>query len=123
MGGVVYWAREMINTPQLDFVSSTLGISSENEDLMSGKSALLIGATGAVGKHVLRELIASKEYTRVGEYGRRVTSKDQLGEGSSKLEQKTLDFEKLEDAGLKDGKWDVVFITYVPSQDCSWAAK
>lgn len=90
---------------------------------MSGKSALLIGATGAVGKHVLRELIASKEYTRVGEYGRRVTSKDQLGEGSSKLEQKTLDFEKLEDAGLKDGKWDVVFITYVPSQDCSWAAK
>lgn len=89
---------------------------------MSGKSALLIGATGAVGKHVLRELIASKEYTRVGEYGRRVTSKDQLGEGSSKLEQKTLDFEKLEDAGLKDGKWDVVFITYVPSQDCYWAA-
>lgn len=88
---------------------------------MSGKSALLIGATGAVGKHVLRELIASKEYTRVGEYGRRVTPKDQLGEGSSKLEQKTLDFEKLEDAGLKDGKWDVVFITYVPSQECYWA--
>ena len=82
---------------------------------MSGKSALIIGATGAVGKNLLRELVASSEFTRVGEYGRRVTPKDKLGEGSSKLEQKTIDFEKLEEAGLKDGKWDVVFVTYVPS--------
>lgn len=82
---------------------------------MSGKSALIIGATGAVGKNLLRELVASSEFTRVGEYGRRVTPKDKLGEGSSKLEQKAIDFEKLEEAGLKDGKWDVVFVTYVPS--------
>ena len=82
---------------------------------MSGKSALIIGATGAVGKNLLRELVASSEFTRVGEYGRRVTPKDKLGEGSSKLEQKAIDFEKLDEAGLKDGKWDVVFVTYVPS--------
>ena len=82
---------------------------------MSGKSALIIGATGAVGKNLLRELVASSEFTRVGEYGRRVTPNDKLGEGSSKLEQKAIDFEKLEEAGLKDGKWDVVFVTYVPS--------
>ena len=82
---------------------------------MSGKSALIIGATGAVGKNLLRELVASSEFTRVGEYGRRVTPKDNLGEGSSKLEQKAIDFEKLDEAGLKDGKWDVVFVTYVPS--------
>lgn len=83
---------------------------------MTGKSALLIGATGAVGKHVLRELLASKEFTRVGEYGRRVTPKEQFsGIDSSKLEQKTINFESLEDAGLKDGKWDVVFVTYVYS--------
>ena len=82
---------------------------------MSGKSALIIGATGAVGKNLLRELVASSEFTRVGEYGRRVTPKDKLGEGSSKVEQKAIDFEKLDEAGLKDGKWDVVFVTYVLS--------
>ena len=76
---------------------------------------MIIGATGAVGKNLLRELVASSEFTRVGEYGRRVTPKDKLGEGSSKVEQKAIDFEKLEEAGLKDGKWDVVFVTYVPS--------
>ena len=79
---------------------------------MSGKSALLLGATGAVGKHVLRELIASNEFTRVGEYGRRVTPLDQLSPNAKdKLEQKTVDFERIEEAGLRDGKWDVVFIT------------
>ena len=30
-----------------------------------------------------------------------------------KLEQKVIDFERLDEAGLQDGKWDVVFITYV----------
>lgn len=80
---------------------------------MSMRSALIIGATGATGKHVLRELIKSPEFTRVGEYGRRVTPKDQLGEGAGKVEQKVIDFEKLGESGLKDGKWDVVIITYV----------
>ena len=80
---------------------------------MAGKSALLIGATGATGKHILQELIKSEEFTRVGEYGRRVTPKEKLGAGASKVEQKVIDFEKLDEAGLKEGKWDVVFITYV----------
>ncbi|KAH8096925.1 hypothetical protein DFH11DRAFT_1694382 [Phellopilus nigrolimitatus] len=78
----------------------------------TGKSALLIGATGAVGKHVLRELLASSEFTRIGEAGRRVTPLEQLGaDAGAKLEQRTVDFEKLEEAGLKEGRWDVVFIT------------
>lgn len=82
---------------------------------MSTKSALIIGATGATGKHLLKELLASNDYSRVGEYGRRVTPADQLGGAStgSKLEQKVVDFEKIGEAGLKEGKWDVVFITYV----------
>lgn len=80
---------------------------------MFTKSALIIGATGATGKHLLKELLASNDFSRVGEYGRRVTPADQLGGASSKLEQKVIDFEKIEEAGLKDGKWDVVFITYV----------
>lgn len=84
---------------------------------MSGKSALLIGATGATGQHVLKQLLASKDFTRVGEYGRRVT--ENITEGKEKLEQKTIDFEKLESAGLKEGKWDVVFITYVAGAESS----
>lgn len=35
-------------------------------------SVLVLGATGAVGKHILSGLLASPEYTRVGEFGRRV---------------------------------------------------
>ena len=84
---------------------------------MSGKSALVLGATGATGKHVLRELLQSGEYTRVGEFGRRVTSLDQLSSLQNarvdKLQQKTIDFEKIDEAGLKEGKWDVVLITFV----------
>jgi len=78
---------------------------------MAGQSALIIGATGATGKNVLKELLSSPHFTRVGEYGRRVTPLEQITSGKEKLEQKTIDFEKLEDAGLKDGRWDVVFIT------------
>lgn len=76
-----------------------------------GQSALLFGATGATGKYVLKELLASPHFTRVGEYGRRITPLEQIQFGKEKLEQKIIDFEKLEDAGLQTGKWDVVFIT------------
>jgi oxidoreductase len=78
------------------------------------KSALVLGATGAVGKHLLRDLLASPHFDRVGEFGRRVTEKEKLeGTDISKLVQKKIDFEKLteSDQGLKEGKWDVVFIT------------
>jgi hypothetical protein len=76
-------------------------------------SALLLGATGQVGQNVLKELLASSYFTRVGEYGRRVTNLDTITSGKEKLEQKTVDFEKIDQAGLKDGKWDVFFITFV----------
>jgi hypothetical protein len=83
--------------------------------MCAGQSALLIGATGATGQYVLKELLASSHFTRVGEYGRRVTSEDNLKvlTGKEKLEQKTIDFEKLDESGLKEGKWDVIFITSV----------
>ena len=76
-------------------------------------SALLFGATGQVGQNVLKELLASSYFTRVGEYGRRLTNLDTITVGKEKLEQKTVDFEKIDRAGLKDGKWDVIFITFV----------
>ncbi|KAL1759767.1 hypothetical protein FB107DRAFT_204430 [Schizophyllum commune] len=78
---------------------------------MSTKSALIIGATGQTGGHLLKELLASPHFSKVGEYGRRVTAPDTLSEGKEKLEQKTIDFENLSAAGLKDGKWDVVYVT------------
>ncbi|KAG5635164.1 hypothetical protein H0H81_012176 [Sphagnurus paluster] len=79
---------------------------------MTGKTALLLGATGATGKHILQELLKSSEYTKVAEYGRRVTDAQAVAGtgGSDKLVQKAIDFEKLGEAGLRDEKWDVVFI-------------
>ncbi|KZT61488.1 NAD(P)-binding protein [Calocera cornea HHB12733] len=79
---------------------------------MSGKTALLIGATGNTGSLLLRELLASPHFTKIGEFGRRVTPSDTLPTaGREKLEQHTIDFDKLDQAGLEEGKWDVVFVT------------
>lgn len=76
----------------------------------AGLSALVFGSTGATGKHVLREVLSSDTFTRVGEYGRRVTSTDNLP-NKEKLEQKVINFEKLDATTIKNGRWDVVFIT------------
>ena len=80
---------------------------------LSPRSALIFGATGQTGRHLLQSLLASPHFTRVGEYGRKVTSPSDIKTGSDKLEQKVIDFEKIQEYGLKQGKWDVVFITYV----------
>lgn len=84
-----------------------------NRACVPGKSALLIGATGQTGRHLLRELVDSAQFSRVVEAGRRVTTP---APESQKLEQKIVDFEKPEEleAALRGGKWDVVFITCVP---------
>jgi oxidoreductase len=79
-------------------------------------SAAIFGATGAVGKHILASLLAAPEFTKVGEFGRRVTSVDALQGDKSKLLQKTVDFEKIsEEPALKE-HWDVVYISYVNLQ-------
>jgi len=88
-----------------------------------GTSALIFGATGQTGQYLLKELLSSSHFTRVGEYGRRVTSLDSLSTGKEKLEQKTIDFEKLGDSGLKDGKWDVVFITLGTTKKAAGSAE
>ncbi|CEL57409.1 Oxidoreductase HTATIP2 OS=Gorilla gorilla gorilla GN=HTATIP2 PE=3 SV=1 [Rhizoctonia solani AG-1 IB] len=79
---------------------------------MSGQSALLVGATGATGRHVLRELLKDPQFTRVGEFGRRSLPESELpGVDTSKLQRKTVDFEKLDEKEWKEGRWDVVYIT------------
>lgn len=86
---------------------------------MASKSALILGATGATGKSLLKDLIASTEFSCVGELGRRVTDLSQLDaseEAKYKVVQQVIDFEKIGTAGdsgtatLREG-WDVVFIT------------
>jgi len=78
---------------------------------LSPRSALIFGATGQTGRYLLQSLLASPHFTRVGEYGRKVTSPSDIKTGKDKLEQKVIDFEKIQEYGLKQGKWDVVFIT------------
>ena len=92
---------------------------SANDQTDDKRTALIVGATGAVGRHVLRELLASPQYTRVAEVGRRATPLSELEAAlpnagvKDKLEQRTVDFEKIAEAGLKEGKWDDVYITCV----------
>ncbi|THH30053.1 hypothetical protein EUX98_g4137 [Antrodiella citrinella] len=87
-----------------------------------GKSALLLGASGQVGRHLLQELLQDPQFTRVGEYGRRVTPADKIEVGKDKLEQKVINFDKIEEADMKDGKWDVVYITLGTSRALAGSA-
>lgn len=78
---------------------------------VAGFSALVLGGTGAAGKHVLKEVLLSQRFSRVIECGRSVTVQTKLPEaGISKLEQKTVDFENLDVSMIKQGNWDVIFI-------------
>ena len=55
-----------------------------------------------------------RHFTHVCEVGRRVTPAEDLpAKASGKMEQKAIDFERLEEAGLKEGQWDVIFIACV----------
>lgn len=78
----------------------------------SGLSALILGATGATGRHILNEVLSSDRFTKISEIGRKVTPKASLP-NVEKLEQKTVNFDKIEQEGLKDGNWDVILIAYV----------
>ncbi|KAH9968446.1 hypothetical protein BGW80DRAFT_1338589 [Lactifluus volemus] len=79
--------------------------------MSSPQSAIIFGATGQTGRHLLRQLIESPTFSRVCEAGRRTTPKEDLPpHADGKLEQKVIDFERLDEAGLKEGSWDVVFL-------------
>ncbi|KAF7370996.1 Oxidoreductase HTATIP2 [Mycena sanguinolenta] len=79
--------------------------------MSAGKTCLILGATGQVGSTLMKELVASNVFTKIGEFGRKNTPLDKLPPGGKdKVEQHVIDFEKLEAAGMKEGKWDVIFI-------------
>ncbi|GJE98561.1 NAD(P)-binding protein [Phanerochaete sordida] len=78
----------------------------------TGLTTLLLGATGATGKHLLKEVVSSEHFSKVSEWGRSVTAPAKLPEaGKEKLEQKTIDFDNLDVPTFKQGNWDVIFIT------------
>lgn len=66
------------------------------------RTALLAGATGLVGRHVLEFLIADSVYGKITVLARRKT-----GVESSILEEKILDFSNLEDSHIPEGTTDV----------------
>lgn len=84
-------------------------------------SALVIGATGSVGRRVLRYLLRCSNYERIGEYGRQLSDKRELAlEGISRtalhrLEQRIIDFEALHDEEWAMEEWDVVYMVCVMS--------
>ncbi|GAO47396.1 NAD(P)-binding protein [Saitoella complicata NRRL Y-17804] len=57
-------------------------------------SALILGATGAVGEQILKELLACPAVSRVTSIGRREAVYD--GPGKNKLVQQVVDFDNLE---------------------------
>lgn len=59
----------------------------------SGRTAILLGATGLVGGHCLELLLEEPAYQRVVSLGRRET-----GRPHAKLEEHLIDFERLEDS-------------------------
>ncbi|KAF5328517.1 hypothetical protein D9611_014389 [Ephemerocybe angulata] len=68
--------------------------------------------SGQTGQQLLQSLLSSSFYSRVGEYGRRTTALEKIpADLQDKLEQHTIDFEKLDTSGLNAKPWDVVFIT------------
>lgn len=76
------------------------------------QSALIIDATGVVGHALLKDMLKTKNFDRVGEYGRQVTPADKIPQDyASKLQQKVIDPARLEEGCLSEGNWDVVFIT------------
>jgi uncharacterized protein YbjT (DUF2867 family) len=59
---------------------------------MKGKSALIVGASGLVGSKLLGHLLSGEEYGRVVAIVRRP-----LGIEHSKLEEKIIDFDHMDD--------------------------
>ncbi|KAG0048317.1 Protein fmp52, mitochondrial [Gryganskiella cystojenkinii] len=59
-------------------------------------SALILGGTGAVGKSVLRDALASNSFTKILTLGRRPVPLNDSFTNTSILEQKTVDFENVE---------------------------
>ncbi|GJJ75060.1 oxidoreductase [Entomortierella parvispora] len=73
-------------------------------------SALILGGTGAVGKCLVRDALASNAFSRVLALGRRPVPLDNTFTNTAVLDQKTVDFEHVQDSFPSDLP-QVVFCT------------
>lgn len=81
----------------------------------AGETALLLGATGAVGKSLLGDLIKSSHYNKVHAFVRRPFKAESPYKDEDKLVEHVVDFDKLVDTGegaqaFKDVKANTVYI-------------
>ncbi|CAG8537947.1 941_t:CDS:2 [Paraglomus brasilianum] len=76
---------------------------------MAGKTALVLGGTGAVGKTLVRDLLHNGGFSRITTVGRREFEYD--GPNKNILVQKVIDFEKVDDFKDVFVGHDVVFCT------------
>ncbi|CAG8564591.1 10416_t:CDS:2 [Ambispora gerdemannii] len=72
-------------------------------------TALILGASGATGKPLLRNILQSERFAKVISVGRKEIAYD--GPNKEKLEQKLVDFENLEQHKEAFVGYDVVFCT------------
>ncbi|KAF6257651.1 hypothetical protein COO60DRAFT_1206333 [Scenedesmus sp. NREL 46B-D3] len=75
-----------------------------------GMSALVLGGTGAVGHHIVQQLLASDQWSRVITVGRREVALPEGQPGASKLQQVVVDMDALQaQAGGSFSGVDAVF--------------
>jgi oxidoreductase len=92
-----------------------------------GETALLLGATGAVGSEVLTSLIASPHYTTIHSFVRKASSTPSSSD--SKVVEHVVDFEKLCDGDasqvekFKEVKGDSVLIALGTTRAAAGGAK
>lgn len=84
------------------FPTGEPALTETSESAASPSTALLLGATGLVGGHVLDLLLADPAYRRVTVLGRRP-----LARMDSKLDQRTADFDRLGDHAISFAVDDV----------------
>jgi oxidoreductase len=84
---------------------------------MSRKDAAVFGGTGAVGKHLVTELLQSSDYSNIHAFVRKPFKASSAHKDSTKLIEHIIDFDKLlqEDADtiaqIKNVKAEAVYIT------------
>lgn len=75
------------------------------------KTAVILGASGETGRQLLQQLVASPHYAKVISLGRRQLDLPKEGTGNwDKLEQRLVDFERLEEQGSLFPRVDSAFI-------------
>ncbi|KAG0068501.1 hypothetical protein BGZ92_004883 [Podila epicladia] len=86
-------------------------------------SCLILGGTGAVGKYLVRDALASNSFTKVLTLGRRTVPTDDSYQNQQLLEQKTVDFDNVEGSFPTSDLPQVVFLTLATTRALAGSAE